>query len=58
MVGIPSTELYRFPLKLLLTFNYVKKNATRWFVGRAERLPVNNELTAKMVMSCYGNVIW
>lgn len=54
MVGIPSTELYRFTL--LLTFNYVKKNATRWFVGGVERL--NNELTANMVMSCYGNVIW
>lgn len=55
MVGIPSTELYRFPLKLLLTFNYVK-NATWWFVGGAGRL--NNELMANMVKSCYGHVIW
>lgn len=56
MVGIPSSELYRFTLKLLLTFNYVKKNAAWWFVGAAERL--NNELAANVVMAGYGNGIW
>lgn len=50
-----STELHRFTPKLLLTFNYVKKNATRRPVGGVQRL--TNELTSNVLMSWYGNVM-